>query len=124
MSDEILVRSELSVRNGNFLLPKQGGVQSIDQNAVGGGVPGLMLATTAGVDVTTTGITTLGYCWLKNLDSSNYVEWGPLDTAVFYPIGKMKPGESAGPFRLSPGKTLHLKANMANCKVQVIILED
>lgn len=123
MANEIKVTASLECTNGNFSLPKQGGTQlSIAQTNRGGGVPGLMLATTGGVDVTTTGITTLGWCRLVNTDPTNYVEWGPKSGGTFYPIGRMLPGESAL-FRLGQ-YVLHVKANVATCKVQVTILEE
>jgi hypothetical protein len=124
MAQEISQSASLAVTNGNFKIPKLGGATNrITQNSPGGGVPGFVLATTGGVNVDTTGVTTLGWCYIKNTDPTNYVEWGPEDTAVFYPIGRLNPGEEIA-IRLSPGKTLHLQANTATCKVQVLILEN
>lgn len=126
MANEIQVRSSLKVTNGSLVIPEVGGTaQNITQNTRGGGIPGQMTAGTGtnGTNVTTTGITTLGWCFLKNLDGTNYVEWGPVDSGTLYPVARLKPGESCV-FRISPGKTLAVKANTADCKVQVLILED
>jgi len=71
--------------------------------------------------ITFTDIGTNGYVLTHNLDSTNYVEWG-FSTGVYG--GKMKAGETAGPFRMNPGATLYLKANTAACKVRVIHYED
>jgi len=124
MANEIKITAALECSNGNFQIPRLGSTQlQVNQNAPGGGVPGMVSAATAGSDITTTGVSTLGWCYVRNLDATNFVEWGPKDTGTFYPIGRLKPGE-ATVFRLSPGKTLHIKADTAACKCQVLVLED
>jgi len=124
MSNEIVIQSSVKAENGNFAIGKIGGFnQQIDQAAPGGEVLNIT-ATTVGVDVDMSNLTTEGICRLLNVDETNFVEWGPKSGGTFYPLGKMKPGEPAGPFRLSPGKTLHLKADSASCLVQAVVLED
>ena len=71
--------------------------------------------------ITLTDVSTNGFVLLHNLDSTNYVQWG-FATGVYG--GRMKAGETAGPFRLEPGATLYLKANTAACRVRVIAYED
>jgi hypothetical protein len=71
--------------------------------------------------ITLTDVTTNGFVLLHNLDTTNYVQWG-FATGVYG--GRMKAGETAGPFRLEPGATLYLKANTAACRVRVIAYED
>jgi len=71
--------------------------------------------------ITFTDIPTNGYCILQNLDATNYVEWGG-STGVY--VGRMKAGETAGPFRINPGAILYLRANTAACKVRIIHYED
>lgn len=125
MSNEIEAGSSLKCSNGNFELPKIGATTfKVDQNNPGGGEPGQITATTVGVSLSLASITTEGWARFRNLDSTNYVEWGPYSGETFYPFGRMNPGEPAGPFRLSPGKTYHFKANVASCQVQVQVLED
>jgi len=126
MSNEIKIGSSLQVDKGSYSSGKLGGSIQVDQNGTGGGVPGQVSATTAaqGVIVDVTALTVLGYVYLQNLDATNFVEWGPTVAAVFHPIGRMKPGEQAGPFRLSPGKALTLKADTATVLVQVEVFED
>lgn len=70
--------------------------------------------------VTFTDITTNGWAFLQNMDTTNYVEWG---TTGAY-IGRMRAGETAGPFRVNAGATLYLKANTAACRVRVVMYED
>jgi len=71
--------------------------------------------------ITLTDVSTNGFVLLHNLDTTNYVQWG-FATGVYG--GRMKAGETAGPFRLEPGATLYLKANTAACRVRVIAYED
>jgi len=65
-------------------------------------------------------ITTEGWCFLHNLDGTNYVEVG-FSTGV-YGI-RLESGETAM-FRLNPGADLYMKANTAACRVYVTVLED
>jgi hypothetical protein len=71
--------------------------------------------------ITLTDVTTNGFVLLHNLDTTNYVQWG-YATGVYG--GRMRAGETAGPFRLEPGATLYLRANTAACRVRVIAYED
>lgn len=68
------------------------------------------------VDFSTFDITTNGYMLIENNDATNFIEWG-VATTVY--TGKILPGETAGPFQLSPGKTLYLKANTAACDTEI-----
>ena len=67
---------------------------------------------------TLTDITTFGQLFLVNTDATNYVDWG-IATGVY--TGRMLAGESAGPFRLTTGVTLYLKADTASCDVRLIL---
>ena len=71
--------------------------------------------------ITFTDIATNGWCVMVNDDATNYVQWG-FATGVYG--GRMRAGETAGPFRLEPGATLYLKANTASCKVRIAHYED
>jgi hypothetical protein len=64
-------------------------------------------------------IATAGYLFIKNLDSTNYVEFG-VTTGVY--TVKCKAGEIAL-FR-STGTTIYAKANTAAVNVQVTFIED
>lgn len=64
-------------------------------------------------------ITTPGYLVIKNLDSTNYVSWGPDGTV--YP-NKAKAGEFAV-VRWN-GAAIHIKANTASCEVEYTLLPD
>jgi hypothetical protein len=76
---------------------------------------------TAEESITFTDITTNGFVLLQNLDTTNYVQWG-FSTGVYG--GRMRAGETAGPFRMEPGATLFLKSNTAACRVRAVHYED
>ena len=89
----------------------------------GGGNPGTVTINTTETTIPTTGITTLGYCWIKNLDPTNYFDIGPDSGGSLVPWLRVKPGEEQT-FRLKPGVTFKAQANTAACKAQVHILEN
>lgn len=68
-------------------------------------------------------LATLGYCMIRNMDSTNYVEIrSGTGTANFM---KLKAGESAGPFRFGSGATApYAIANTAAVDIEYLIIED
>jgi len=126
MSDEIKVTASLQIDNTNFSMPKIGGTQlTFDQTNEGGMVPGTVkVGSGAEEDISMTELTTPGWLWMKNLDASNYVQWGGKTTAgAMTTIGRMEAGEPAL-FRLDPSATLRMQANTAECKVLILVAED
>lgn len=67
-------------------------------------------------------LSTAGYIWIKNLDPTNYVEIGILDSGTFYPTCKLKALREA----LFPAAVvaLYAKANTSPCKLQYQFFED
>lgn len=63
-------------------------------------------------------ITTNGWIYLKNLDATNYVKYGPKSAGSMVEFGRLKPGE-AHILRLAPGITLRWIADTAAVKVLV-----
>lgn len=70
--------------------------------------------------ITFTDIATNGWCFMHNLDTTNFVDWG-YSTGVYG--GSMTAGDTAGPFRLKAGATLYLKADAAACRVRIVHYE-
>lgn len=66
---------------------------------------------------------TLGRFYMKNLDSTNYVDIGPDSGGSMVGCVRLKPGEEHW-FRSKPGVTWKGQANTAACKVQIKICED
>lgn len=74
-----------------------------------------------GTDLIAEGISQI---WLKNLDSTNYIEVG-LNTPVTQIFTKIKAGETAGPFRAyndaaAASPAYYAKANTAACNLQIV----
>jgi hypothetical protein len=105
MSNEITVRAGVSVKSNVNYRPAITGF-SVNQNVVSGigEVPGGVIATTAGVDITFTGLILPGWCEIENQDlvNRNVLVWGIKDqtTGAFYPIGDLWVGEKCV-FRIS-----------------------
>lgn len=125
MSGEVKVTAAIQVEKSSFKFPKVGGVQlDFDLAGDGGGNPGLVEIGTSEEAIALGDITTPGWLWAKNLDPTNYVEWGPYDGAAMELCGRMEAGEPIL-FRLAPASvTLYMKANTAPCKVQFYVFED
>ncbi|MGE0605552.1 MAG: hypothetical protein AB7O62_00395 [Pirellulales bacterium] len=109
-----LIKGDLKV---NFAPPQQ----SIDVSGqpVRGGV---VSVGTSEEDLDVGDVATEGWLFLKNLDASNFITFGPKDTTMTA-FGKLKAGESCC-FRLLPGVTLRWQADTAAVNVQVELLSD
>lgn len=119
MADEIKIRTELSCDNGFFHFPSQGVNTYYDQTTPGGGGPGSKTIATGGTTISFADMTAPGWCYMQNLDVSNYVTYGGSSDQPFM----MKPGEPAL-VRINPSGTLRLVANSAACEVLIQVLED
>ncbi len=71
----------------------------------------------AEIDITFADITTNGWLFIRNLDATNYVKWGP-KSGTMVEMGRIYPGKTAGPFFVAPGVVLRMVANVADCKCQ------
>jgi len=78
----------------------------------------------ADLDTSAAGITTYGYLYLRNLDPTNYVSFGPKNaTPAMQAFAKLKKNEFAF-FRLDPATVLRWIANTATCNVLVKLYND
>lgn len=120
MADEITITAGLRVSNGNLKFARNFGSETFDQAAIGGPTPGYITVGTVEESVAFGELSTVGWVFIENLDDTNYVQWG-FASGVYG--GRLEAGEPAL-FRLEPSTTLYLKANTADCKVNVYALED
>lgn len=67
-------------------------------------------------------ITTLGYAFFKNLDTTNYIKIGPTSGGAIIPMLRLKAGQS-GILPLEPGITVRAQANTATVRLQVKVFE-
>ena len=127
MANEITATSSLQLAKGNDTFKTDGGSPSTerwDQTGTGR-FNRVVTVPAADTAITLDDITTPGWARFRNLDATNYVEWGPNSGGSIVPIGRMEPGEAAGPFRITQGTfTLRMQANTSPCDVAVDVLED
>jgi hypothetical protein len=115
MADEINVQGSLQVNNSNLVWRSSPSGFLVDQTTAAGPSPGYVLATTAGVTVDLSALTTPALVMIQNLDGTNFVEFGPYSGGTFYELGELLAGEHYV-LRLSRNMAaLRLKANTANC---------
>lgn len=73
-------------------------------------------------DISFTDITTPGVCVLHNLDSTNFVKYGPKSGGSMVEMGRLKPGDKQV-IRFGSSVTLRMVADTASCKVRIMCLE-
>ena len=95
---------------------------TIVQDAIGAHAPVVTVGFAAEEDMPIGDVSVLGWLFLKNLDSTNFVTYGPKDTTM-KAFGRIEPGEYAA-LRLEPGITLRWQADTADVQVKVLLLED
>lgn len=109
-----------SVVNGSFNHTLPSVALSAVQTTLGAHCP-IVTVGTSEEDLATGDVGTLGYLFLRNLDDTNYVQWGAEDTTM-KTVGRLMPGAFAW-FQLEPGITLRWVANTAPVKVEVRLFE-
>ena len=82
----------------------------------------IVTTTVAEADVTLTGIATNGYCFLKNLDATDSIKFGPKDTTMKL-LGTLKSGDIAA-FPLGAAVTLRVVATANTPKLSVTAWND
>lgn len=138
MSREAQVNCSLSIRKGYLNWQSQNLNFQADVDGTFGPTPGAFLASVAGTDVDLSALETYGLAELRNLDTTNFVDYGIWDGASFYPLGRLLAGEGTV-LRLSPNlgqeyttgtgtsgaaiNTLRFKADTAACNVSVCAFE-
>lgn len=122
MSDELKITLNATLTNGNLKETVAPNQLSITQNTQRSHCPVVDVGTSE-EDISTGDIGTLGWLFMQNLDSANYVTWGPKSGGSMVAIGRLKASEIAA-FRLSPGITLRMQANGGTVKVKFWVLDD
>lgn len=121
MADEISLTHRLQLANGYLLDDNNPGKILVTQTTKVM-FKRVVIVGTAEESLTFTDITTPGICYLMNLDTTNYVQWG-ISTGV-YP-GRLKAADIPAIFRLdNSATTLYLKANTASCNVLVTVYDN
>lgn len=122
MSDEITTTFRYQISNGSFQDQFTVAAATFDQAAVGA-TSGVWVVGTSEENLSVGDVGTVGFLILRNLDSTNYVDYGMSDSGTMKALGRIKPGEFAF-LRLKPGVTLRAQADTASCKVEYRLYED
>lgn len=122
MANEITLKFSLQAENGFLKQSVNIGQLQVDQAAAGMAGGAQEIGTSEEV-VDFGDVSTEGLLFLRNLDDTNFVEFGPEDTGSMVAVGRLEAGEF-GFFRLKPAVVLRAQADTASCLLQVLLLED
>ncbi len=125
MDNAIQLSASLIVTNGDFKDRFTPGAISIDQSAIGRAGHAQLIGTGASGEVVDLGDVagSSGWCTLRNLDTTNYVTYGPTVAAAIAELGRLNAGEYAV-LRLEPSVVLRAKANSAEVLLDVTVYEN
>lgn len=117
MSKEIRINESIRISNG-FIDNISPGQVTYDQASPGGGNPATVNIGTSEEDVAF-GDVTPGFLWMQNLDTTNYVQYGPKNASnAMQPFGLLHAGKTARIY-LDTGVTLRMKAHTGACNVLI-----
>jgi hypothetical protein len=117
MANEITASCSLRVANGYLQSNLTTGARSITQAVAKGPTPGTVNVGTTEEVISFAELTTLGIVQIINLDTANFVQFGPESSGAMVATIRLNPGEP-NQFRLEPGVTYRAKADTAACNVQ------
>jgi hypothetical protein len=122
MANELTVSATLALTNGKLKERAETGALQVTQSVALSFSPTVIVGTSE-EDLAIGDIATLGWVLLQNLDSANYVQWGPKSAGAMVAIGRLKAGEFAL-LRLEPGITLRWVANTAAVNVKITLINN
>lgn len=123
MANELTVTVTANLTNGLSQESFGPGAVRIDQAAIGSHGSTVSVGQAAEENLATGDISTLGWLFLHNLDSTNFVTYGPDNGGSMVALGRLEPGEVAA-LRLEPGITFRWQADTADVLVKALLLED
>ena len=119
MADELSLQIVATLTNGELDVRFAPGAKQYDQTTQGSIDQVVTVNTSAAETISFGDISTPGFCFVRNLDPSNYVTLSSTGGA----FSRVEAGEIGG-WRLDPSMTLSAQADTAACKVQFVILSD
>ena len=120
MADEITIKPYLKLLKGNHTQTISPTAYTVDQTGIGAWHSVQNIGTSEESITSFGDVTTEGWTYLRNLDTTNYVQIGFATTDYGM---RLEAGETAC-FRMEPAADLFLKANTAACEVEIFIAED
>jgi hypothetical protein len=122
MASEITTRVQLTATKGSLSVKRDSGSTVIDMSGTHKAAGAMDIPTTAGGTAIPLGsVSTAGLSYFRNLDATNYLTIGVVVSATFYPLVKLKAGESCL-LRLGTNAPYAL-ANTATCVLEYEVLE-
>lgn len=120
MADEIRITLSVTVERGSYkaTFPYS---DALDQAATGA-AGGVQSIGTSEENLSAGDLANVGYLFMRNLDSTNYVDWGVSDAGAMKAVGRLKAGDVAV-LRVKPAAAVRMQANTAACLVQYLWLE-
>lgn len=123
MSNEITVSAQLKNVNGDLTRERRVTSKQFNQSNQGLSSEVQTIGTSSESINISSDISTAGYAFFRNLDSTNFVEIGVEDgNSTFIAFAKLKPGEF-GVIRLATS-SIFAKADTASIKLEHMILDD
>ena len=116
MANEIQSSCSLRVSNGNLKSTLNPGAVNVSQAVAKGPSPGCVAVGTSEEVISFAELTTLGVIQITNLDTTNFVDFGPESSGAMVAAVRIKAGE-VWQFRLVPGVTYRAKADTLACNV-------
>jgi hypothetical protein len=116
MAEEISVTIAVTVNNSGFVDDFNSGRLTFTQVAVGADA-GTVSVTTSEGNLSLANLTTNGFLILKNLDSTNFIDYGLDDSGTMKACGRLLAGE-VNFIRVKPATSVRLKADTATCKLR------
>jgi len=117
MANEIRTSLSVAIVNGNYRDDFRPGALNYTQVTASGGNPGSVSIGTAEEDIAF-GDVTPGLVMMQNLDTTNFVKFGPKSAGSMVLCGKISPGKIAY-FELGAAVTLRMQADTAACLVLI-----
>lgn len=121
MADEITINATLSIDNGNYAATRRTSRLQATQSTLGGNAA-VQSVSTSYEALALGDVSTEGWCYVRNLDSTNFVELGLEVSSTFYGFTKLEAGEPAL-FRVSD-QTIYAQADTSAVKIDLLMLEE
>lgn len=122
MSNEITLSIRASISNANLRSVFDPGPQQFTQTTQGLHAPVVIVGTSEeDFDPGDVAAATQGILCMRNLDTTNFVKYGPKSAGSMIEFGRIKAGEIQT-FRLAPSIVMRWIADTSACNVQVWLL--
>jgi len=122
MTQEIRINHSATINNGNLVLTWPAVALAINQTTAAYVAGTSNCTTSEQVIVDYLDLATVGVLFLKNLDATNSITYGP-DNSGLQVFGTLKPGEDAR-LRLNTTTTMKAKTLAGTAELQYLLLSD